>query len=96
MVNEDFGFHSQQKGNKHLEDPVLLRAWFLVLALPAVVPTELMKTQDRSSQCKHLYLLKKIYGLEKQDEARSISVISSACPTGRTGRSLRLLFALGK
>lgn len=49
------------------------------------------------SQHKQLGLLKKIQGLEKREEARCLSSISSACPTGGTGgRSLTFLFALAK
>lgn len=55
-----------------------------------------MKTQDCSPQYKQLDLLKKIYSLEKQEEARGIRFISSACPAGGIRGRFRLLFALGK
>lgn len=63
----------------------------------AVTHCQWMKAQDCCSQYKQLDLLKKRYGLEKQEEARCIGFISSARPTGRIrGWCLRLLLALGK
>lgn len=94
LVNHDFGFHLEQKGKQHLQDPVQLRAPFLLLAPPGHHTQGAMQAQDCWSQHKQLGLLKKIQGLEKQEEARWIRSISSACPTGRTGGwSLRLLLA---